>query len=192
MTTSTHQSPPPGYEDVSVPFQAIAQSGLIFSLLLLFVPLVIYWTLYDFGRMFDYGRPAGEVAVILLVITILAVVVHEMLHAIGWMVAGGLSWSQIRFGVDKKTLSPYTHAQVPMTATAYRIGSVLPGIITGLLPAVVGLISGNGPLTMFGAVMLSAAIGDIFVLWIIRKVPGNALVLDHPSQAGCMVKMRDA
>ena len=189
----TQENPiPPGYEDVSVPIEAILASAKRLALALLLAPLIAYWLIHGFQAMFDYGgRPALEIMAILLVAFIIAVVVHEGLHALGWIIFSRISWREIRFGFDAKNLAPYAHAQVPMKATAYRIGAALPGIALGLLPALVGIINGDGILTIFGAIMLSAAVGDVFVLWIIRTIPSDALVLDHPSQAGCMVKITD-
>ncbi len=189
----TAQNPvPPRHKDVSVPLESIIQSAKWITLMLLLVPLAVYWLLHGFQHMFNFGMPRLQVVLILLAAFLMGIVIHEGLHAIGWMTFGRFSWREIRFGIDTKTLSPYTHAQVHMTATAYRIGAAIPGIITGLLPALVGIVLADGMVTLFGATMLSAAVGDVLVLWIIRDVPGNALVLDHPTQAGCMVKIGNA
>ena len=113
--------------------------------------------------------------------------VHELLHGLGWKWFGGLRWADIKFGFQWKALMPYAHAEVPMTARAYRWGGALPGLVTGLLPALAGLALGNPVLLLFGAVFLLAASGDAMVLWAIRRVPAQAKVLDHPSLPGCLV-----
>jgi len=118
-----------------------------------------------------------------------AIAVHEGLHALAWMLAGGVKFNEIRFGFDVRNLAPYAHARTDMTARAYRVGVLTPGIVLGVIPCIVGIATGDGLLTLFGAIMLSAAIGDLYVYWIIREVPGDAQVRDHPSQAGCMVKV---
>ncbi|MBE0690578.1 MAG: DUF3267 domain-containing protein [Anaerolineae bacterium] len=122
---------------------------------------------------------------------LVGIVLHEGIHALGWKFFGNLRWRDLRFGVDRKTLSPYCHARVPMSARAYRIGALLPGILTGLLPTVAGIVLEHAFLTAIGAVLLSAAIGDLIVLWVLRTIPPDAHVLDHPSNAGCYVLERD-
>jgi hypothetical protein len=74
-----------------------------------------------------------------------------------------------------------------MPAAGYRIGVILPLIVTGIIPLIVGVASRNGTLTWLSAYAISAAIGDLIVLWVIRAVPGHSRVIDHPSQAGCYV-----
>ncbi|MBN1978608.1 MAG: DUF3267 domain-containing protein [Anaerolineae bacterium] len=112
---------------------------------------------------------------------------HEVLHALGWMLFGRVPYEAIKFGFSWQGLMPYTHCKMPLKPSAYRIGSLLPGAVTGLLPGIVGLALGSLWLTMLGAVLLGAAGGDILVLWEIRSVPSNASILDHPTKTGCEV-----
>ncbi|MDQ3586789.1 MAG: hypothetical protein M3375_00315 [Actinomycetota bacterium] len=74
-----------------------------------------------------------------------------------------------------------------MTAAAYRKAALLPGLVTGLLPMAVGLATGLAPLTLAGAALLGAAGGDWAVVYAIRRVPGDRLVRDHPSEVGAEV-----
>jgi hypothetical protein len=74
-----------------------------------------------------------------------------------------------------------------MTARAYRTAVLLPGIILGVLPAIVGLLIGSFWLTLFGAIMVMAAGGDLAVLLAVRDVPATAIVRDHPTKPGCEV-----
>jgi hypothetical protein len=74
-----------------------------------------------------------------------------------------------------------------MTAFAYRVSVALPGVILGALPGLMGLMWRNGWLTVYGALMSIAALGDLIVLWLIRSVPGDARVQDHPRAPGCIV-----
>lgn len=118
---------------------------------------------------------------------ILGGVAHEIIHALGWIVFGKVPREAIEFGFNWKGLMPYTHCKTPVKASAYRIGALLPGAITGLLPAVAGLIAGSLWLTMVGAVMIGAAGGDVLILWVLRAVPSDARILDHPTKVGCEV-----
>jgi Putative zincin peptidase len=189
MTPAPAPVPPPeGYKDVSIPLEKIATSGFVLSMGLLAVPIGIYWLTYGVGAFFD-NLLSGINLIVLIVLIILSVVVHELIHAISWKVFGNLRWSDLSFGVDRKTLSPYCHAKAPMEAGAYKIGALLPGLLTGVIPSIIGIAIQNPTVTFFGAFLLSAAVGDVIVVWVLRRVPPNALVMDHPSQAGCYVKM---
>jgi hypothetical protein len=170
--------------DVSIPIVDLGREILILSAVLLIgsgIPYLLIW-----GFPVSWGFSLSETLLTFLVLAVLAIA-HEATHAIGWIIFGPVPPNSIRFGVDLKTLSPYAHARVPMKATGYRIGAALPGIITGILPTLVGTVIGNGWLTFLGAFMVMGAVGDILILWAIRDVDGNARVLDHPSNVGCYV-----
>ena len=166
--------------DLSVPILRLPAWVWILSVVLLVLPLVIFGRLYPlgWGEMFNLQT---------IVWIILLVIVHEGVHAIGWKVTSGLDWSQFTFGIDKKSLSPYCHATAPMDIRAYRIGGGAPLLLVGILPFIYALLTGSAMWALLSAVLISAAVGDIYVLWSLRHVPAGSLCLDHPTQAGCIV-----
>jgi hypothetical protein len=184
----SENEPPPGYRDVSIPIEALTVPGLVIGVGLALLAIAPYWVIHGFKESLTLSVGAA-VGLILALIGLL--VAHELLHALGWMIAGRLGRDQISFGLDRKTLNPYTHVHVPMTARAYRFGAALPGILTGLLPTLAGWVIGSGPLTLLGAFMSIGAVGDLIILWVIRRVPGHTLVIDHPTRAGCWVSTQD-
>lgn len=141
-----------------------------------FIPYALIWGSDSLWAVFDGW---------LLLVLVLSVVVHEVLHAVGYTLVGRVSWREVRFGT--KWLMVYVHCRVPMTASAYRIAVVLPGVILGLVPGMMGLAWGNAWLTVYGTLMTISALGDLMILWLIRSVPGDVRVQDHPSAPGCQV-----
>ena len=126
-----------------------------------------------------------------LLLTLLALVVagllHELLHAIGWTFFGRQPWSAIHFGMFWLALTPYTHLKVPIDVDAYRAGGILPVLVTGVLPYLIGLVSGSSPWLWLGILMSIAACGDLLSLWLLRRLPAGTMVQDHPSRVGCTV-----
>lgn len=120
-----------------------------------------------------------------VVIFVASVILHEGLHALGWLVFGRVPWPKIRFGI--KMATPYAHTSAAMQARAYRLSAALPGLVLGGVPAVISWITGSGLLMGYAALMLSAAAGDAVILWLIRDVGAGQRVQDHPSEAGCRV-----
>jgi hypothetical protein len=158
---------------------------------ILAVIYVLIWGVEPISHAFDalLGTPKDFLTNYLFFfgILIIGTVIHELIHAVTWCAAGKKPWSMIKFGFEAKTLTPYTHCRVPMPITAYRTGTWMPGLLTGIIPAVIGLITGDIASFLIGAFFILAAGGDAFILWTLRKVVPTALVQDHPNQAGCYV-----
>lgn len=172
---------PPG-RDVSVPLEQIILQATGLSLALMLVPILLYMSVWGWRSLF-----AGFDEFIFVALVVFFTLWHEGFHAIGWKYWGNLRWRDLKFGFAWRALAPYCHAKAPMRADAYRFGAALPGVMTGLVPFLGALVVGNGMMAMASAVMISGAVGDIYVLWIMRDVPQDAIVLDHPSNAGCIV-----
>jgi hypothetical protein len=166
--------------DLSVPILQLPAWVWILSVVLLILPLALYALFHplSWGEMFNFQTVIWLIAL---------VVVHEGIHAIAWKVSSGLPWSKFSFGIDKKSLSPYCHADAPMDVRAYRIGGGAPLVLVGIVPFIYAILVGSSMWALLSAVMISAAVGDIYVLWSLRNVPDGALCLDHPSQAGCII-----
>jgi hypothetical protein len=131
--------------------------------------------------------PASGQMTALILLFIPGIFVHELLHALGWVWFGKVGREAIRFGFQWKTLTPYAHCQLPMTASAYCAGGLLPGLMLGAVPGLLGALLGSFFLVAFGFVFTAAAGGDFLILWLLRGVSSRALVEDHPSKAGCYV-----
>ena len=118
---------------------------------------------------------------------VVGIIIHEMIHGLSWQFFGNKRSNTIKYGIDRKTLSPYAHCQEPMKIKPYRQGVIMPGILLGFLPTILGTIIGNSLIFVFGLLFILAAGGDIFILWLLRKVQPGSLVEDHPTRAGCYV-----
>lgn len=176
--------PPEQLRDVSIPIAEIATRALWAAVILMVAPLLLYVLIHGTPALFIFNTADWLIGAVLLILLTIA---HEAVHALGWMLFGGVRAQDIRFGIDRATLSPYAHAGVAMPVTAYRIGAVLPLIVTGIVPYLYGLFAHQGMWAILGAVLISGAVGDLVVLWVIRHIPDDALVLDHPKNAGCYV-----
>jgi hypothetical protein len=170
-------------KDLSVSLASANLRSIIFGL----PPAALVFALY----VLIWGRPhvSLNVSGILLIagLFIVGVLLHEAIHGLVWALWGTKSFATIKFGMNIRALAPYAHATVPMKASAYRLGAISPALVLGLLPALAGVITGSLIALILGAIFLAAAAGDFLVLWMIRSVPANALVEDHPTRAGCIV-----
>lgn len=122
-----------------------------------------------------------------LLFLVVGAVAHEGLHALGWMVAGRIPARSFRFGVMWRYGTLYAHCDAPMPMRAYRVGGALPGIVTGVVPWLAGLLLDHLTLALAGALLTAGAAGDGALLWASRRVPGGARVVDHPTEVGLRV-----
>ena len=122
---------------------------------------------------------------ILAAILVLGSIIHELIHGFTWAYFGHKPLSAIKFGFQWKTLTPYVHCRGPMEVQAYRLGGVMPLLVMGILPSLIGIGMGNGWIMFFGFLFTIGAGGDMLVLWLIRGAKAGQLVEDHPSQVGC-------
>ena len=150
---------------------------------------VIEFLIFALVWRFEPIKDAGNILLPWYFIPIFAigVVLHELIHGLSWMFAGRLSFKEIKFGFQVKTLTPCAHCTVPLPKSAYIFGTIMPALILGFLPFLLSLINGNGWIFLFGVLFTFAAVGDFLIVYLIRNVSWAALVEDHPENAGCFV-----
>lgn len=115
------------------------------------------------------------------------IVVHELVHGITWALFAKSGWKSISFGVIWKMLTPYCHCSEPLRMRPYILGALMPLIVLGFIPMLIGYSIMNGFMVAFGVIYVSAAAGDILVAWKLRREKPNCTVLDHPTEAGCII-----
>jgi hypothetical protein len=171
--------------DLSYDHQTALALALPITLVMLSMVLVPHAILYRENAFAALVREAGVwMAVPAFLISI---VVHELLHSVTAIGLARLRWRDVSYGVNWKTLTPYAHPRVPITARVYAFTAAMPGLVLGVVPSFVGLATGWGAWSGYGALMLAAAAGDVLILWSLRGVDDAALVQDHPSRVGCYV-----
>lgn len=168
---------------------SFAKAYLI-AILFLFVVGIIYWLPYFLiWKNISVQNTLHDNATVIIyfLIIFIGVVLHEMLHAFGFIYFGKVNRKQIQFGFNWKAVSAYAHCKEPVTAMIYRKAVILPGIILGLIPCLLGIALNFFWGSFYGFIMLVAAGGDLAILIAIRSVPSDTKVLDHPTKAGCYI-----
>lgn len=176
-----------GFEkrDLSVSMGAASVYVIVTTAPVTVLLAVAYSMLWGLGRLMDGFSGVGSL--LFMVVVVAGIVAHEAIHGLSWVLFGRKPLGAIRFGFHVKSLSPYAHLKEPVRARVYRLGGAMPGVVLGLLPSLIGIVTGNGPIMLFGLFFTFVAGGDALILWLIRRVDPNALVEDHPTRAGCYV-----
>mgnify|MGYP000855322259 CR=1 FL=1 len=91
-----------------------------------------------------------------------------------------------------KSVGPRVRCDAPVSARAYRAILLLPMLLLGVLPGVVGVLIGSWLLLIWGMFLIVGCSGDLVTLWAIRGLPGTTPVRSHPTYPGCEVLAPDS
>ncbi len=174
-------------KDLSISTAKATLWSVVFGMPLAFLLMYLYtwrWNT-DLNVSIEGSADFLYFILILAAIIILGSILHELIHGFTWAYFGHKPLSAIKFGFQWKTLTPYAHCHEPMEVQAYRLGGAMPLLVMGILPALIGIFTGNGWIMFFGFLFTIGAGGDVLVLWLIRGVRSGQLVEDHPSRVGC-------
>jgi hypothetical protein len=156
---------------------------LIPVLLLFYLPFYLIWDQkIDLNSFRVMIHKEGYLFFGLLV---LGIFLHELIHGITWARYCKNGFRSIRFGFSLKSFSPYCHCKEILKVRYYRTGILMPGLLTGVLPAFAGIFTGNMMILILGMLFTLAAGGDFISLWMLRKAPENSYAEDHPDKNGC-------
>lgn len=144
------------------------------ALLVVTVFFMIYASLWGTTSILaPFDQPAIG-GILLLISFPIGIMIHEVLHGLGYML-GGAPRSSVSIGLVK--LTAYCRCDAPISADAFRSAVMMPGIVLGVLPLAISLAFGFGWLMLFGALMASTALGDVLILWALREVSSDAQII---------------
>lgn len=155
-----------------------------FFAVLYFLPYQLLWKKNFFDIFLNKLLPKWWIS---LIIFIIGIVLHELIHGISWSFFTKNGFKSIKFGIIWKMLTPYCHCKEALPRNHYLIGVIMPFILLGLLPAVVGIAINNDYFLFFGFIFSVAALGDLLIINLLRKEAPNNLIEDHPSEIGYFV-----
>jgi hypothetical protein len=132
-------------------------------------------------------KSIGVGGAIFFICTVLmgGIVLHELIHGLTFALFAKQGFKSIKFGVMWAFLTPYCHCKEPLLVKHYILGALMPGLVMGILPMAVALMTGNLLVFGFGLFFTLAAGGDFMIVNLLRQVKFDALVIDHPSKIGC-------
>lgn len=113
---------------------------------------------------------------------IVSTIVHEALHAITFLLLTKCSLSCIKFGFYKG--NPYCHCQSKIKVKHYKIVLLTPLLVLGVLIYILGLYTNESLFILVGIFNMVSAIGDICIWRLLKKLPNENHVKDHPSKIG--------
>lgn len=162
-----------------------------FSVLLFVFCSLFFVVLFGIIWGFEHTWLVAEKFIFNVYITIPVLVAgiffHEFLHAITLLIFSEIKLTHLKAGINWINLTPYIHCKHAVSVSVYRISSITPALLMGIIPITISLLINFVPLLFFGIIFLVASGSDLLSLWKIRKIKNNFLVADHSERAGCKV-----
>ncbi|HCW54554.1 MAG TPA: hypothetical protein DG753_12650, partial [Clostridium sp.] len=156
--------------------------GIFIAIPLIILCVFIYHIIYD-------NTPKSQ-SLLVIIGFIIGIFIHEFVHGFTWHIFCKEKWKNIKFEIDKRTLSPYATCSEILPINQYRLGALMPIIITGVLPYIIGLILNNSTIVYIGVFLISAGVGDLMILFNIMKEKSTSYCIDHPTLCGCTIYRR--
>jgi len=172
-------------KDLSVSMVAANIYSLVFAVPLAILFFSLHLGLWGKNSLVQARDEIVQQIILFALLVLLGIFLHELIHGAAWAFLGKKSLKTIHYGMNWKVLSPYAHCREPLPVGVYRLGAILPGIILGFIPAIIGITTGIGWVFIYGLIFTVAAGGDMVVLWLLRHEDSGEWVLDHDSRAGC-------
>ena len=156
---------------------------MIFPLLLLTIlPFLLVW---DKQLLILGWEPFYD---IFIPVILAGIIMHEVLHGLGWSFFLSNGMKSVKFGINWKFLAPYCHCKSPMKAIHFGVGAALPLVILGILPVLAGIAMGKSSFLFFGILFTWGAGGDIISIFMLFKLDNGCIVYDHPDKPGFYIK----
>lgn len=181
-----------GYERQDRTISITFANVMAFVWALPFAALFLVWFRARNGFLFRTTIP-GLLAFLLLMFAL--TVVHEMVHGLTWGLFAPGGFRSIDFGFIRELLTPYCVCVDPLKKWQYLLGSVMPCLILGILPCIAAVLGGSVLWLALGLVMIIGAGGDLTIfarMLFDRACRGDAVIMDHPSEAGYVVFARNS
>lgn len=153
---------------------------------LVFLILKIYeriYSPYDLAYILLDSKSLLLLGITIIVLT----VVHEVLHGFTWSLFTPNGMKDISFGFIVKYLSPYCTCKVPLKRWQYTLGVLMPLIVLGVIPTIIGLLAGIASITIIGALFIIGAGGDLVMVYLLMSYKPkrkDLLVYDNPTKMG--------
>lgn len=111
---------------------------------------------------------------------VVLIILHEIFHLIGFFIFGRVRWSEMEMGIRWDLGVAYATPKKWLTNRQMKRALLLPLLMTGIIPALYGLLTSNGLFLTTGALLIGGAVGDLVMYWQLRSFPEEAVVRDDP------------
>ena len=178
-----------GYKevDLTVSTKKANKLAIIYSLPFIVFFLALYLLIYRSGV--TLGSDYAIRYLIFIIVFLLAIFVHELIHGVTFSIFSKNHWKDIDFGMVWADFTPYCTCIGTVKKNQYLLAILMPFLVLGVLPAIIGTILGEFIIVVFGLFMMLGAGGDLLIAYMILRYQNkkDVLYLDHPTEVGVVI-----
>ena len=119
--------------------------------------------------------------IMFIVIIAVSVVIHELLHGIGWAISSGKGWQAVRFNIH--AMMPSCACKTALKKKSYLAGVLAPFVVLGLGSALFVFVY-PGTVSFLTMMVNFVAVGADLLIAVRVVKEDNCLIADHPTKAG--------
>lgn len=122
---------------------------------------------------------------------VLGIFLYEVIKGIIASMSNRYTWRVLRIGFTKSFHPVFCKCDTAIRIKYYRIMNFLPFFFLGLLPFIMGLLFNSSNLLVTGFFFCVYSATEIRILILLFKEQANDFVIDHPTELGCYLYLRN-
>lgn len=166
---------------ISLHLQTVMKQSLYLTIVSLLLLHSLKWMLYSFSfNAFSLKAIVSGILIVSIGYFIL-IILHEFFHLLGFKLFGKVSWRSMKVGADLQQGIAYATTTMHMPNHAVKKALLLPFWMTGIVPAILGLIFDHTSFLILGALLIGGAAGDFSMYRQLKQYPNHWMVQDDPA-----------
>ena len=121
---------------------------------------------------------------VFLILVLGLMLVHELLHGLGFLSLGKINKNNITFGIELEKGIFYTMCKESVSKLNIIIALLFPFVFIGLLTYIIGLVCQSGVLIFLSIINMASSIGDLIMVIAILEMPNDIRYLDLDNTNG--------
>lgn len=171
-----------GYKekDVTITSGKAMVLGVLYALPFVIILGMLYrFLLIDRAHLLELGGLSFYI--IFGVIIVVSVVIHELLHGIGWAISSKKGWNVVRFNIN--AMMPTCACKVALEKKQYLVGVLTPFVVLGL-GSILFMVIYPGTVSLLTVMVVFIAAGADLIIAVNVLKESDCLIVDHPTEAG--------
>lgn len=167
-------------KDVTIPSGKAMVLGVVSALpFIAIIGLLYRFVLIERAHLSEIGGLSFYIMFIAIIAV--SVVVHELLHGIGWAISSEKGWKVVRFNIN--AMMPSCACKVALKKKTYLIGVLAPFVLLGVGSILFVFVYPGTLSLLIMMVNFVAAGADLLIAFHVLKEK-SCLIADHPTEAG--------